>query len=195
MTQATPRVETWTVDNEIQGQFEPIVRYLGASIFSRYSDSWTSSDQLHLTTFHTSDAPSLCEIGEWDQEGLLPPPPSCTPLTLIIHHHFHLHDHCLRGNLRARPGHSITSLLSRTTWLGIYITVTDNDLTHYHQPTTLGLINYNLIFPDFPCCRFLTYRENLTFFLVQALAPWKVLSLAVCSYEHAMLTLPSSSTT
>ena len=47
---------------------------------SRYSDPWTSPEQLHLITFRISDAPSLGKVGVRDQEGRPPP-------TNHIHHY------------------------------------------------------------------------------------------------------------
>ena len=72
--------ETWTVDNKIQGQTELIEDTWCIHPISRYSDPWTSPDQLHLITFRISDAPFLGKIGEWDQEG--------RPLPTRHNHHY-----------------------------------------------------------------------------------------------------------
>ena len=64
--------ETWTVDNKIQGQTELIGDIWHIYPVSRYSDPWTSPDQLHLTTFRIRDAQSFTKISEHDQEERSP---------------------------------------------------------------------------------------------------------------------------
>ena len=44
---------------------------------------------------------------------------------------------------------------------------------HSSPPITLGLINYNFNFPDFPAVDFHPSERIFHFFLVQTFAPWK----------------------